>query len=104
MIVEERVYTLHVGKMNAYLQLYESQGLPIALEELGNLIGYFKSEIGHLNQVVHLWGFEDLNDRTQRRAKLGGREDWRNYASQSGTYIQQQETRILIPTSFSPIR
>ena len=27
---------------------------------LGNLIGYFTTEIGMLNQSVHLWGYTSL--------------------------------------------
>lgn len=50
MIVEMRTYALHIGKLNAFLEIYERLGLPIQKRVLGNLIGFFQSEIGPLNQ------------------------------------------------------
>ena len=34
---------------------------------VGNMIGYFTTEIGPVNQTVHLWGYDSLNERTRRR-------------------------------------
>lgn len=104
LIVEQRIYTAHVGKLEEYLRLYEEHALPLALEVLGDLLGYFRTEIGPLNQIVHLWGYEDLNDRQRRRAELADREEWKSYLARSRPLLAKQETRVLLPTSFSPIR
>ena len=61
--VDHRTYTFKPLKMGKWLALYEECALPVQLKYLGNLIGFFQTEIGTLNQVVHLWGFSDLNDR-----------------------------------------
>lgn len=50
MIVEQRIYTLYSGKTAEYLRLYEAEGLAIQRPILGNLIGYFSTEIGPLNR------------------------------------------------------
>ena len=34
------------------------------------------SEIGHLNQVMHLWSYSDLNERARLRAELGKNPRW----------------------------
>ena len=58
MIVEERCYTVKPGTVHLYYQDYDPRGLEIQTRILGNLIGYFHTEIGELNQIVHLWGYE----------------------------------------------
>jgi hypothetical protein len=102
MIVEERIYTCYNGKAQEYVSMYEKEGLAIQRPILGNLVGYFTSEIGTLNQVVHLWAYEDLADRTQRRAKLLNDPAWQTYAAKVRPLLLTQENKILIPARFSP--
>ena len=45
-------------------------GMEAQKEILGHMVGYYATEIGELNQVVHMWAYEDLNSRVERRAKL----------------------------------
>lgn len=103
MLVEERTYTLHVGKTAAYLKAYEEAGLEVQRAILGNLIGYFTTEIGTLNQIVHLWGYESMDDRQERRRKLQEDPAWQSYVTTIRPFVLHQENRILVPTSFSPI-
>lgn len=102
MIVEERTYTCYCGKAQQYVKMYEAEGLAIQRPILGNLVGYFTSEIGELNQVVHLWAYEGLEDRAQRRRKLLGNEAWKTYAAKVQPLVLKQENRILLPAPFSP--
>jgi NIPSNAP len=104
MIVEERVYTLQVGRVAPFLKYYEANGLPIQKRILGNLIGYFFTEIGTLNQVIQLWGYADLADRTRRRAELAADASWAEYLKNQPPVVVSQENRILTPAPFSPIR
>src|SRR3990170_8033507 len=104
MIVEERIYTLEVGKVPEYLRLYQEEGLAIQTRILPRLVGYFHTEIGTLNQVVHLWAYEDLEERARKRAELLADEDWKAYIAKVRPLILHQENRILVPASFSPIR
>ena len=76
MIVEERCYTLKPGTVQVYYQDYSARGLKIQQPILGNLIGYFHTEIGELNQIVHMWGYESLAERERRRAVLAANADW----------------------------
>ena len=104
MILEERTYRLHPGKTPEYLRNYEEKGLEIQKRILGNLVGYFTSEIGELNCIVHMWGYASLEERTARRAKLQADPAWQAYLPLITPLIQKMDNRILIPTSFSPIR
>ena len=60
-LYELRTYTLYVGKMAEATKLYQELGYP-ALEKGGhskNLIGYFQGDTGTINQIVHLWKYDD---------------------------------------------
>lgn len=105
MIVDLRTYTLTHGRVSAYLKLYESEGLPVQVRHLGKPIGYFVTEVGPLNQVVHLWGYESMADRERKRAALAADPEWVGYLKKSGESgnVQHQENKILKSTSFSPL-
>jgi hypothetical protein len=102
MIIEERIYTCHCGKAAQYVKMYEAEGLAIQRPILGNLVGYFTTEIGPLNQVVHLWAYESLADRSARRARLSANAGWIAYIAKVQPLVLTQENKILVPAPFSP--
>jgi len=102
MIVEQRTYTLYPGKTNEYLRIYQEEGLAVQTRVLGRLVGYYSSEIGVVNQLVHMWAYDDFNDRQKRRAALHAEPQWQAYLPKVLPLIMRQETQILIPTAFSP--
>jgi len=103
MIVEQRTYRFKAGKVPTFMAIYEEKGLEIQKRILGNLIGYFATEIGPLNETVHLWGYASLDDRAVRRAALMADEGWRAFLAEILPLLEMQETKILLPTGFSPI-
>jgi NIPSNAP len=104
MIVEERIYRIRTGLMGRYLQLVRDEGLAIQQPILGRLIGYFTTEIGPLSQVVHLWAYDDLEDRARRRLTLAEDPRWRAFVPRLSETIESAENRILLPTDFSPLQ
>ncbi len=104
MIVEERIYTVHPGKIQDMVRLYGEEGLALQQRHLGKFIGYFTTETGNLNQVVFMWGYDSLDDREARRARMNADPDWQRYLAKVVNLVVAQENRILRPTSFSPIR
>lgn len=104
MIIDEHIYTFLPGKLDEFLKLYEQEGLALQTRILGNLIGYFYTDIGPMNQIVHLWGFDSYSERDRRRRELLSDPSWGQYLPKVRSLMTQQETKILIPTSFSPIR
>ncbi len=104
MIVELRTYSLKPLHTGDFLRLYESAGLPLQIKHLGHMIGFYVSEIGPLNEVVHLWGFASLAERERRRALMEADPGWQPYrqALLDLGVVLQQETKILRSTSFSP--
>jgi len=102
MIVEQRIYSLQIGAVPEYLKLYENEGLEIQRPILGRMVGYFSTEIGPLHQIVHMWAYKSMDERTERRARLGADPRWKAYVQKTRPLQISQENRILIPAPFSP--
>ena len=100
MIVDERSYTLRSGAMKDFLEIIRSDIIPIQKKILGNLLGYFYTEVGVLNQVVHLWAYENMADRERRRAELAAYPNWREIGERVRPMIIAQENRLLVATDF----
>lgn len=97
MIVEERIYTLRIGAVPAYRALYLAEGYEVQKAILGNLIGYYFTDVGTQNQIVHLWGYDSYEDREQRRSRLFEDPDWLAYIRKAAPFIERQENRIMKP-------
>ena len=104
MLYEERTYTLKPGSLAAYFKTYEAEGLAVQKAILGNLVGYFSTEFGTLNQVVHIWAYESLDERARRRAKLWQDQTWLAYAAKIIPLVEKMENRLLLPAPFSPLK
>jgi hypothetical protein len=103
-IVELRDYHVFTGKLPELVRLYETEGIAIQQEELGGLVGAFTVDIGALSTYTHLWRYESYAEREQRRARLQSREDWQAFLGKIQPLIHAQQSRILVPTAFSPLR
>jgi hypothetical protein len=95
MYVEERMYTLQIGKAAEYFKNYEEFGLKVQLKHLPNMVGYYTTEVGELNKVIHLWAYDDLNDRDRRRAAMQADPEWHVYLAKNRPFMISQETRIM---------
>lgn len=104
MIVEERTYHVHTGKLAEAVRLYAEEGTEIQQGHLGNLIGAFTVDIGDLSSIVQMWGYDDLGQRGERRAALQADGRWKSFLAKLTPLIHTQRNRILVPTTFSPIR
>ena len=104
MIVEQRDYHVYTGKLGELVKLYETEGIELQQRILGNLLGVFTTDVGSLSTYTSLWGYDSYGQREERRAALQGDERWRAFLAKIQPLIHTQQNRILIPTSFSPIR
>ena len=102
MIIEQRIYTLKMGAAPLYFSTYEKLGLTVQRRILGNLVGYYATDMGELNKVVHQWAYDSYADREQRRAKLYADAEWGAYLAKSRELglVQSQETSVMTPAPF----
>ena len=93
--VEMRTYELKPGTANTYAALYLEEGFPIQKSHLGEPVGYYVSEVGDLNQVIHMWRYDSLEQRTQKRTALFSDPAWLDYVSKIGPMVVTQKNMIL---------
>jgi hypothetical protein len=104
LIVEERSYHVYTGKLAEVVRLYAQEGTAVQQEHLGNLIGAFTVDVGDVSSIVHLWGYESYAERDRRRALLQADDRWKAFLAKLQPLIHTQRTRMLLPTSYSPVR
>jgi len=96
MIYELRTYTLVPGTQGQYLTLSAEIGRKIRGDHYGKLEGFWSTEFGVLNQVVHLWSYADLDERARLRTELAKNEAWtKEYLSRSRPMVLAQENKVL---------
>lgn len=105
MLVDHRYYRLKPGKVPAYLDLYEKNGMAAQVRHLGKPLAYLFTESGEINTLVHMWAYEDAGDRARKRAQMAADPDWQNYLRLNGEagYLVEQRTNLMLPASFAPI-
>lgn len=103
MIYEMRTYRMKTGTVPGYLKLVEEEGIVVQKSHLGGLVGYFFSEIGALNEIVHIWAYSDLVDRETRRANLAKDPAWQVFLPKIQALIETMDNKILKPAAFSPL-
>ena len=98
MIYELRTYTLRAGTGPAVAKNAGEVGRAIRGDDYGKLEGYWLTEIGPLNQVMHLWSYADLNDRHRLRGELAKNERWaKEYIPLVREHLVRQDIRLLDP-------
>lgn len=98
MIHELRTYTLRPGSVPTVVKNSGEIARRIRADNYGKLEGYWFTDIGALNQVVHLWSYADLNERQRLRAALGENKEWVNeYLPLILPHLLKQEIRLLSP-------
>lgn len=95
MIHELRTYTLKPGSVPEFEARFK-EALTIRMK-YSKLAAFWHTEIGPLNQVLHLWPYDDLNHRTETRAAAVKEPSW---PPDVGEYIVNMESEILIPAPF----
>lgn len=106
MFYEMRTYTLKPTRMADWLALYQSDALAVQTEHLGQLVGFFTTEFGEANQVMHIWAYDSLDDRSKRRAAMAADPRWAAFGRKNKELdaVVTLESRILRPTGFSPLQ
>ena len=100
---EMRSYTLKAGGTPAMAETW-AKHLPGRLK-LSPLIGVFTSDIGCLNQWVHIWAYKSLEERSAIRQKAMAEGIWPPPATPGQpSPTVRQETKMLLPAAFSPIK
>ena len=97
MIYEMRTYDLKPRTLPEVLKRW-TDALPKRLE-LSPLAAFWYTEIGPLNQIIHIWPYKDLEERARIRAEAVKSGNWPPKISE---FVLNMRSEIMVPFSFSP--
>ena len=96
MIYELRTYTVKPGTVGDMVKAASTVSNDIRGDNFGKLEGYWTTEIGPLNQVLHMWSYSDLNERARLRAELARNARWTGeYIPLIRPLLVRQDVRLL---------
>lgn len=101
-IYEMRSYTLKAGTMIEWANCW-ARGIQFRGKGEEPVAGLF-SQIGDLYTVHHIWGYKDLQTRKDTREAAWSRPGWDECVAYTVPLIRHMQSRILIPTPFSPLK
>lgn len=102
MVIDFRQYTLRIGTVHTFLEMFEKEGLEPQKRILGNFIGLYRTEIGDVNQIIMMFGFADAGERERRRALLYKDPAFAAYLKKARDLIEKQEVRLLVAAPCNP--
>ena len=97
MIYEVRTYHVKPGSLpeveKRFGEAYEKR------KKLSEMAAFWHTEIGPLNQIVHIWPYKDLAERSRIRAESLKIDGW---PPKVGEFLLEQRSDIMIPFAISP--
>ena len=97
MIIEMRTYRLKPGSIPEVENRFgEALRDRVKLSPLG---AFFHTEVGPLNRIIHCWPYENLGERTRLRGEATKLPSWPPKIQE---FIEEMESKIVIPAPFSP--
>ena len=97
MIFEMRTYLLKPGTIAAVEDAFGAS-YP-ARAKLSRIAGFWRTEVGTLNQIIHIWPYESIAERDRIRAEAVKTGVWPPKIADN---ILDMETKILYAAPFSP--
>ncbi len=97
MIIEMRTYTLQPSTL-AEVEKRFGEALPLR-EKHSKLAAFWHTEVGPLNQIIHVWAYDSFEQRTAVRAAASKEAGWPPPIRE---FVTHQESEIFIPAPFSP--
>jgi hypothetical protein len=97
MIYEFRTYDIKPGSLaeveKRFGEQYEKR------KKYSELFAFWHTEIGPLNQIIHVWPYKDVEERGRIRATAVKEKVW---PPAIGEFIVNQRSEIFIPAAFMP--
>ena len=104
MVFDYRTYTFRPGGIPDYMSAVEEVAIPIRKRHGVKLAGWYYSEVGDLNQVTHIWAFNDMKHLKDAKDAVAADPEW------TGTYIPRvrgllvaQNTYLMNTAEFGPV-
>ena len=97
MIIELRTYQLRPGSV-AEAEKRFGEALPVR-EKHSRLGAFWHTEVGPLNQIIHVWAYDSFDHRAAVRAAATKEEGWPPPIRE---FVVSQQSEVFLPAPFSP--
>jgi len=101
-IYELRSYTLKPGTILEWGNHW-ARGINYRNHNGCAAAGFF-SQVGPLYNVNHLWAYTDMKTRREMRESAWQRPGWNDTVTSTVQLIRHMDSKIMVPTSFSPMK
>ncbi|GAB5470594.1 MAG: NIPSNAP family protein [Rhodospirillales bacterium] len=101
-LYELRTYTLQVGKMQQAVELYNTMAVPVVERYRDNLVGYFLGDVGAMNQIIHIWRYEDDAARRDFWARLYAEPEFQAFVGKFRPLVISQENKLMFNAPWGP--
>jgi hypothetical protein len=96
-IIELRTYQLRPGSVAEAEKRY-GEALPVR-EKHSRLGAFWHTEVGPLNQIIHVWAYDSFDHRAAVRAAATKEEGWPPPIRE---FVVSQQSEVFLPAPFSP--
>ena len=101
MIYDMRTYDIAMGKTPEYMAAVREVALPVRESYGVKLAGWYYTDIGALNKVVHIWAYRDYTHFEEAREAFRTDERWLNdYVPRVKGIVLRQENQIMRASDF----
>lgn len=81
--------------MDVFGKAYEKR------KKLSPLAAFFHTDIGMLNQIIHIWPYKDAADREKKRMESAKDKKYA-WPPKIGEHLEEMQTEIFIPSPMTP--
>jgi hypothetical protein len=96
-IYEIRTYQIAPGSLaeveKRFGEAYEYR------KKYSELTAFWHTEIGPLNEIIHVWGYNDLAERAKVRGEAAKEANW---PPKIGEFVRAMRSEIIVPFGFVP--
>ena len=101
MIYDMRTYDIAMGKTPEYMAAVREIALPVRESYGIKLAGWYYTDVGALNRVVHIWAYRDFAHFEEAREAFRTDERWVNdYVPRVKGIVLRQENQIMRASDF----
>lgn len=101
MLYEIKTYQIAPGRMRDCVNLYTEHGYKHFKPFEQNLLGYFVSEVGELNQLVQMWKFDSYSQRQIMLETLRADPEFTAFIARLAPLLQQQRSMFMSAAPFA---
>jgi hypothetical protein len=101
-IYELRTYSVIVGKMPEVISHYKNEAWPALAKHPQKLVGYFTGDVGAINELIHVWKFDDDADRRAFWAGVFADPEFMAAVAKIRPLIAQQSNKLMLSAPWGP--